>query len=299
MSLKQKLSPTRFQEGLLKRKFRRAGLVEKMARSDLGDLSYWEGGEGEPLVLLHGFGASALWQWYPQVGPLSKAHRLIIPDLLFFGRSQTESPERSLTHQARTVCHLLDELEIEKAHFLGMSYGGFVTYTIATKFRERLNRMILVGCPADVVAKADHQETLQDLGVEHIADLLLPEDPKDLRKLLAIAWHRPPWVPLPFLRDAHRVLMSSQVENKRELLIDLLEYLDGKRSQVPRLPPEAKTLLVWGEHDRIFPLSLAQRLDEKLGELCELCVLEKAAHAPNMERTRLFNRRVLDFLGGT
>lgn len=298
MALRQRLSPTRLQESLLKRRFRRHGLRECMSETQGGDLSYWIGDNDKPpLVLLHGFGASALWQWHPQVSALAKKHRLIIPDLLFFGRSTTSSSGRSITHQAEALCALLDELKISDADFIGMSYGGFVTYTIATKFPERIRRMILVGCPADEVTKVDHRSSLASLGVDHITDLLLPDEPKDLRRLMAIAWHKPPWIPLPLLKDAYRVLMSDQIEGKRELLLDLLEYLEGQRSQTPRQPPRAQTLLIWGEHDAIFPLPLAERLQHKLGDLCRLEVLKNAAHAPNLEHKRRFNRTVLQFLG--
>lgn len=295
--LRQKLSPIRWHERLLKRRFRRHGLQEHRTKTSHGEFAYWlSDRDAPPLVLLHGFGASSLWQWYPQVSALAKRYRLIIPDLLFFGESTTTGPERSITHQAEAICALLDELEIPCADIMGISYGGFVTYTIATKFPERLRRMILVGCPADEITLSDHEASLKDLGVEHIADLLLPDDPKDVQRLLAIAWHKPPWLPLPLLREAHRVLMTNQVERKRELLADLLEYLEGHRSQTPRLPPRARTLLVWGEHDAVFPLPLAERLQRKLGDLCQLEVLKKAAHAPNIEKKRRFNRVVLKFL---
>ncbi len=296
--LRRRLSPTRLHESLLKRRFRRSGLKECLVETPNGELSYWLGDrDGPPLVLLHGFGASALWQWHPQVAALAKKHRLIIPDLLFFGRSTTATPGRSITHQAEAVCALLDDLSIDQADFLGMSYGGFVTYTLATKFPDRIRRMILVGCPGDEITKVDHHASLETLGVQHITELLLPEEPKDLRRLMAVAWHKPPWIPLPLLRDAHRVLMNQQLEGKRELLLDLLDYLEGERSQTPRHPPQAPTLLIWGEHDAIFPLSLAKRLQRKLGDLCQLEVLRNAAHAPNLEHKRRFNRAVLQFLG--
>ncbi|VAH27877.1 unnamed protein product [Triticum turgidum subsp. durum] len=55
-----------------------------------------------PLVLLHGFGASATWQWYPYLRPLIAAgFDPIVPDLVFFGNSSTRLPDRSDTFQVR------------------------------------------------------------------------------------------------------------------------------------------------------------------------------------------------------
>jgi pimeloyl-ACP methyl ester carboxylesterase len=58
-----------------------------------------------------------------------------------------------------------------------------------------------------------------------------------------------------------------------------------------------ETLVVWGEHDRIFPVDLARRLVAHLGGRARLAVLPEAAHAPNLEHPTPFNRHVLDFLG--
>ena len=77
------LSPVRFQGWLLRTLFRRCGLKEQESQVDNGTVSFWRGGKGRPLLLLHGFGASAMWQWARQVRPLAQRHELIVPDLIY------------------------------------------------------------------------------------------------------------------------------------------------------------------------------------------------------------------------
>lgn len=63
-----------------------------------------------PLLLIHGFGPMATWQWRRQVGPLSRHFHVIVPDLLCFGGSSCGSPAPSESAQAAALASLLDAL---------------------------------------------------------------------------------------------------------------------------------------------------------------------------------------------
>lgn len=90
-----------------------------------------------PLLLIHGFGPRATWQWRCQVGPLSRQFYVIVPDLLGFGGSSWDSPSApppSEATQAAALAALLDSVEGLKGKRVavaGTSYGGFVTYWLA------------------------------------------------------------------------------------------------------------------------------------------------------------------------
>ena len=80
--------------------------------------------------------------------------------------------------------------------------------------------------------------------------------------------------------------------------MELLEWLDEQRLN-PELQPAwelpQQTLLVWGEHDPLFPVEVGERLAHSL-ERSELVVIPNTRHAPNVEEPRLFNDIVLEFL---
>lgn len=284
--------PTQWIRDRLKQKMSRCGLVESYQFFPQGQLHYWIGGTGRPLVLLHGFGATALWQWHPQVDDFCKHHRLIIPNLFGFGESIPHSSERSLEFQGEMIIKLLDSLGVEQFDLLGMSYGGFVANRIAVNWSERVDRLIFVSSPGGVMTTADYQYILDAYQIEHITDLLLPTEPAGVKRLIQLAWYKKLWVPKYILRDAHKTLFSIQLEIKRELLNALLDYLDKDPTlnhDISHIP-----LLIWGEFDPLFPLELAERVRASLNT--SLHLLHKTAHAPNLGRAAEFNRLVLRFL---
>lgn len=102
-------------DAYFRRRFAAAGLVQASVPLDGGatTVQCWRFPPGASeelpvLVLLHGFGPPATWQWRRQVGPLSRRFRLVVPDLLFFGGSGTAAADaRSEAHQAEAVAKLV------------------------------------------------------------------------------------------------------------------------------------------------------------------------------------------------
>ena len=78
-------------------------------------------------------------------------------------------------------------------------------------------------------------------------------------------------------------MLEYMIENKDELL--------KQQYHIPH-----KTVVVWGEFDPLFPVEVGERLVNMIGDHAKLEVIKKTNHAPNMEKIRLFNRMVRDFL---
>ncbi len=300
-------SPVRIHEALLRRRFRAAGLVEERVVLGNGSVHCWHGGQsaGTPVLLLHGFGASALWQWYPQVPFLARRFKLYLPDLVFFGESTSHKGDRSVRFQAETLLQLATHVGLDRFQAVGLSYGGFVALTLADLAPERVDRICLVGSPGYTMGAEDHRQILERFGVDHVRDLLLPSGPEGVERLLRIAWHRPPWVPGFVLRDTYHTLFRGRAQQHAELLERLLEEFRRGPVSVGSLSGRAadgmkprQALILWGEHDPIFPPYLARRLQEHLGGTARLRIIKDTAHAPNMEKPALFNRLLAEFLAG-
>src|SRR5471030_98146 len=101
-------------------------------------------GAGEPVVFLHGFPTSShLWS---DVVPLMPAgHRLVVLDLLGYGRSDRPLGRRVdvLAHAGRVV-QVLDELRIERACIVGHGLGGGIAQSLALRQANRVSRLCLV-----------------------------------------------------------------------------------------------------------------------------------------------------------
>src|SRR5438045_3564119 len=100
-------------------------------------------GEGEPVVLLHGFSGAGS-NWGPFVGHLVGEYRLIVPDLRGHGRSTNPSGEFTFRQSALDVFALLDRLGIERFKAVGLSMGAKTLLHMATRQPARVEAMVLV-----------------------------------------------------------------------------------------------------------------------------------------------------------
>ncbi|MEZ4382326.1 MAG: alpha/beta hydrolase [Nannocystaceae bacterium] len=254
----------------------------------LGDdtMHYWEGGDGdETIVFLHGFGGNALWQWYPQLREFADDYHVIAPDLLWFGESASRREDFSIQHQAQAVRSLLAFHGVERFHLVGLSYGGMVSHEVIGQEPAAVERVVLVASPARAFLADDKKPVLAELGVTSVTDLLLPQTPDDLRRLMRLAYHRPPWVPRWLGRQ---VIDEFYAPRRREhvAMLNSVEANTNVHRATYAVPPNHPTLIIWGSEDKVFPTAAALRLKAELGDNAHLCVFDEAAHAPHLERKR-------------
>ncbi len=100
-------------------------------------------GQGEPLVLLHGFTGSGA-DWEPFVNDLAAEYQLIIPDLRGHGGSTNPSKVFTFRQSALDVLALLDRMNIERFKAIGISGGANTLLHMATKQPDRVEAMALV-----------------------------------------------------------------------------------------------------------------------------------------------------------
>ena len=107
-------------------------------------------GKGEPVILLHGLGASS-YSWRYALPELARHYEVFAPDLPGFGR--TDKPwdfDYSIHGLHSWVVKLMDQLGIKSARFAGNSMGGVLSLWTAMEAPERVERMALLGTPAYV-----------------------------------------------------------------------------------------------------------------------------------------------------
>lgn len=126
-----------------------------------GDINYEVKGEGEPIVLIHGFGLDSR-MWSSQVDELSKTNKVITYDMRGFGKSSI--PLEQYSH-AEDLHELLQSLGISEAKIVGHSFGGEVAVEYALKYPNEVNSLVLLS-PALNGVKGDSSEweALVELG---------------------------------------------------------------------------------------------------------------------------------------
>ncbi|KAF5177387.1 alpha/beta-Hydrolases superfamily protein [Thalictrum thalictroides] len=190
---------------------------------------------------------------------------------------------------------LLEKLGVEKYSVMGTSYGGFVAYNMAKLFENRVEKVVIASSGINRILK-DHKELLERAKVDKIEDLMLPKTASQLKNLMELALFKPSmYLPKFLLNDFITTLYSDNLKEKKELLMGLTFGFDDEVRASP-LPQDV--LIVWGDHDQIFPLKKAVELNELLGDKARLEVIKNTSHIPQAEDANKFNDIVIKFLSG-
>jgi pimeloyl-ACP methyl ester carboxylesterase len=112
-------------------------------RTTRGGAAYFEQGEGEPVVLLHGVGMR-LEAWAPQLGVLARTHRVIAVDLPGHGESAKLRAGSTIEDFVAWFGRFLDDMAIEKANVAGHSMGAMITGGAVATFPEKIARAAYV-----------------------------------------------------------------------------------------------------------------------------------------------------------
>jgi pimeloyl-ACP methyl ester carboxylesterase len=288
--LLQGCSPAEIGERGMQRKAARFGLNAGTFVQEGTQLRFWKGGEGPPLLLLHGFGGTGLSTWLPQL-VLSDAHTLLIPDLLWFGESDSSSPP-ALSAQVDVLLAWMDSLALEKADVAAVSYGGFVALQMVAQRPEIVGRVVMVDSPGPFFSPEDQQAFCERIGVGSPAELFIPDTAEGVQRLLGVALAHPPRLPKWVARDLLGSYLSAHPEEQEALLDELVRIRAERGTDAMPMPPEM--LVIWGENDPIFPVAIAEKLAAHAG--ADLHVFPGAAHTPSIDTPDAFNAVVRGFL---
>ena len=162
------------------------------------------------LVLVHGFGANAMWQYGEHVRLFTGHFNVYVPDLVFFGESFTSRSDRSESFQAQCLVKMLEAHGVQRMSLVGISYGGFVGYSLGAQFPEVVEKLVLC-CAGVCLEEVDMQNGLFRVSsLDEASSILLPQTPDKLRELMKLSFVRPArGVPTWFLQDFIQVCISS------------------------------------------------------------------------------------------
>lgn len=120
-----------------------------------GELHVTDFGSGPPVVLLHGWPQHG-GMWEPLIAVLGEDHRVLVPDLRGFGRSDAPDGDYSKHALAADVLALLDREGIERAAVVGHDWGGWIAWLLALEHPGRVERFVSL----DVPPPSSHQSSL-------------------------------------------------------------------------------------------------------------------------------------------
>jgi len=252
---------------------------------------YLDGGTGEPVVLLHGFGANKDL-WNAVAARLTPHYRVIAPDIPGFGESPVLDDARyDPESQARRLRAFLDALGIDQHHVGGNSMGGIISVVYTALYPDAVRSLLIGAAPG--VRSPEKSEL--DMLLERGENPLLVRNEEDFDEVLSLIFFRPPPIPGPVKRAMMRTAIENRAKHAR--LFDELAQSARADALDPLLPEmRVPTLVLWGAEDRlVHPSSVAVFTRGIPGAESE--IFETCGHALPRECPELLAERYLTFLG--
>jgi pimeloyl-ACP methyl ester carboxylesterase len=261
-------------------------------------IAYLDLGQGPPLILIHGFGGS-MWQWEHQYSVLAHTHRVIILDLL--GSGLSDKPEEAYTPKllVEFFREFMDRLNIPKATLIGNSMGAGLAMAMALDHPERVARLVLIsGFPAQVensIASPHYQRFLYHrppLWLAKFGNWMAGRRTTE-HILKEIIYNAALISPTVIDRSFHN-RQGGEFLSPLYSLMDNIKTWEGQYGN--RLQKIFhQVLLLWGDHDRVFPLEVGERVKDQLPHV-EWHVIPEAGHLAQWEEPTLVNQFILSFL---
>lgn len=290
-----KITPFRIFDKLIDFSFNKNGLF--LCQVDLGEyfMEYWISKEDKPaILLLHAFGPNGKYSWRKQIKALSKEYKIIIPNLLYFGNSTNKNKNYHIQEQIKAVTSLLNHLKINSFILGGTSYGGAIAFELLYNNNFAIKKLFIINSPVKYVFEEGWGKIMKDFGVEKKSDVLIPDNYLKLKNIYDLINYKKKPFPKIVFKDIFNTLYTFQ-SKERKLLIDTFKE-DQKILKHRTYKSDIPILLVWGKEDVLCPLKTAIKLKEHLGENARLEVVSKARHMPHIERKKMFNKILLDFI---
>jgi abhydrolase domain-containing protein 6 len=268
-----------------------AGLQKKGVRVGDHEIVYLDGGHGETILMLHGFGANKD-NWTRFAKFISPAYHVVALDLPGFGESTClEDASYSIADQAERLTRFADAVGLKKFHIVGNSMGGHIAARYTVMFPERVLTLGLFDSggvrspvPSEMAKRLSKGEP----------NPLVAGTVDEYDRLIKFVFSTPPDIPRlvkkPLVEEAQRHKASNQ---------RIFKQISSENVALePDLPKiKARALVLWGDQDRVLDVSCVQILKKGLPN-CTAVIMQSCGHVPMIERPQEAAEHYLAFLKG-
>lgn len=255
-------------------------------------------GSGDPVLCLHGLGAST-HSWREFRVPVSREHQLILIDFKGHGASpKPKDKHYAIQEHADLIYEFIREHNLRNLTLIGNSFGGAISLLVALRLCEdnsgRLQKLILMDSAGYNKHLPLHLKMMRTPLVGWLALHLLPQkaaalfvlkksyyDKKKITKEQIEAYSRPLGDP----GGRHALL-----ETSKQIIPENIDELIAKYPKI-----SVPTLIIWGRQDKVIPLLIGELLDEALPD-SRLVVIDHSGHIPQEETPEAVLPLVLEFL---
>ena len=243
-----------------------------------------EGGDGAPLVLLHGVGSFAP-EWGRVIPQLARRHRVIAPDLPGLGESAKHAGGLDAGAAVAWLQTLIAQTCDEAPTVVGHSVGGALAAHLAIQHRTRVRRLVLVDCsslgrfrpaPALVVALVRYGARPSPVSRDRFLRQVLA-DPERARTEWGDRW---------------AALEAYDIDQATRPNVDAANRELVRRIGARRIAPDqlrrigVPVALIWGRADKLMRFRIAENASEQFG--WPLYPIDDCGHGPHVERPEAF-----------
>ena len=244
-------------------------------------LHYREEGNGTPLLLLHGLTGSML-MYENEIAQLKNDFRVIALDSRGHGKSEKPS-SYTLKDHVQDVIALMDYLEIEKAHILGISMGSYIAQGVAIESPERVDKLILVSAKA-------HGKTssMARLFAQYESELEGLDYPEKINYISRYIFHNLEAVGKS-MKDMQSIMLTPEQQAAANKALEGFDY----RTNLHKIT--ADTLVISGKYDGLNPPEEGREIAELIPK-STFMEFKASGHSPNVEEPVCFMKEITSFL---
>lgn len=237
------------------------------------------------ILLVHGHPFNhTMWKYQHEA---LNDFRLILPDLKGYGKSENKSAKIFIEEQALDLAILLDELNIDKVHLIGLSMGGQIIVEFQRLFPARTESLIICASTPNSETEESYENRLKL--AESISQIGMLEYTKnDIDK----------YINLEETKSSSKVyqhLFKMMAETKKEAAIASHKGRAERRDNFNHLKNiSVPTLVIAGEKDYFFKVKDVEKVAQEING-AKFKIIKNSGHLPNMEKPELFNELIKDF----
>jgi len=232
-------------------------------------------GEGNPFLILHGWGAS-IESWDKVQKKLSENFQVFVLDFPGFGKSDLPLDAWEVQDYVKFILDFSQRLGLEKFYLLGHSFGGRVAIKFAAQFPQRIQKLILVDSAGIKLKKGYIKKIVAGIASVLSIFKIIPGFQIGRKFFYRFILRK---------TDYLKAIGIMKEVFKKVVAEDLTHYLEKI------ITP---TLIVWGNRDKITPIKGAYLMREKI-KISELEVLN-CAHCPHLDAPTDLVKLILDFV---
>lgn len=253
-----------------------AGITVKSVEIPGFNIVYAEGGTGDPIIMLHGFGGSKN-DWLQFAKYFTSNYRVILIDLPGFGDStKLKDEEFGIMFQVEKMHEFTKALQLEKIHLVGHSMGGNIAGNFAGIYPEMVKSLALIDAARVITPEKSEFDLLMEKGVNPY----MMKDVKDLDMFMEFLCYKPPRIP-SFMKRYIAKQMIATYELYEKSFNEEWEKSIFPESRIRKIT--APTLIVWGDSDKNLHVSSAYIFQKNI-ENSRVVIINKCGHIPIMEK---------------